>query len=351
MLTTLFLFASVSSATAISREGKKLRPKEMPADIQELIHSQADFIINQQLPSGAIPWYRGGITDPWDHVECAIALDLGGWFDEAAAAYKWSRDIQNPDGSWYSSYLDNEPQDLVKDTNFSSYIATGMWFHYLATKDLSFLRQMWPTIEKGITFALSLQHPAGEISWALSGEGAAWPGAILTSSCSIWQSIRNGIKIAETLGLNKFDWDAANKRLARAIKEHPESFDKFGENKRRYSMNWYYPILAGVIKGKRAEERMLKGWSDFIIDNWGCRVAADEDVTAVAETCELIMALTCIGERERAKLLLNWTLRLRDQEGGFCRGIKLPEKEAWPKERATWTSAALIMAVAAQAKT
>lgn len=326
----------------------ELKPKEIPEDIQRLIHSQAAFISDHQLPSGAIPWYRDGITDPWDHVECAIALDLCGRFTEAATAYMWLRDIQNPDGSWYSSYLDNEPQDLTKDTNFSSYIATGMWFHYLATKDLDFLHQMWPTIEKGITFALHLQQPSGEICWALKVNNVAWPGALLTASCCTWQSIRDGIRMAKTIGIDKPDWDAASRRLARAITEHPELFDKFGENRRRYSMNWYYPVLCGVLTGKRAKERILNEWPDFVIDNWGCRVAADESVTAVAETCELVLALIRIDELERASLLLDWTLRLQDNEPGFCRGIKLPEQEAYPKERATWTSAALIMAVAAQ---
>ena len=344
-MTTLLVFATLS-------EAMELRTQETQYDLQELVQKQAGFVVSQQLPSGAIPWYRGSITDPWDHVECAIALDLAGRFNEAAAAYIWSRDTQNPDGSWYSSYPQREQQDLTKDANFCSYIATGVWFHYVATRDLDFLRQMWPTVEKSIDFALSLQQPTGEILWALSPDGKAWPGAMLTGSSCIWQSIINGMKIAATLGTDKSDWDIARKKLAWAIMEGPELFDKHSENKRRYAMNWYYPILAGVIKGKKAKELIRKEWPDFIIENWGCRVAADEDVTAVAETSELIIALVLIGEYEKARLLLDWTLRLRDNKPGFCRGIKLPEREPCPPdtERATWTSAALIMAIAALSK-
>ena len=76
------------------------RLKQTSDSLQELVDSQADFIIDCQLPSGSIPWYRGSITDPWDHIEGAIALDLCGRFREAAAAYHWSRETQNPDGSW-----------------------------------------------------------------------------------------------------------------------------------------------------------------------------------------------------------------------------------------------------------
>ena len=140
--------------------------KEALATHRELVELQADFIVETQLPSGAIPWYRGGVTDPWDHVECAIALSLAGRFDSAGAAYGWSRDAQNPDGSWYSSYVDDRPQDLVKDTNFASYIATGMWFHYLASEDIGFLHRLWPIAERGVDFAVHSQRPTGEIPWA-----------------------------------------------------------------------------------------------------------------------------------------------------------------------------------------
>jgi MMP endo-(1,4)-3-O-methyl-alpha-D-mannosidase len=321
-------------------------------DLQKLVQKQADFIVSQQLPSGAIPWYRGAITDPWDHVECAIALDFAGRFDEAVKAYKWSLDAQNPDGSWCSSYPQVKQDDLTKDTNFISYIATGMWFHYLATNDAAFLRQMWLMIEKAIDFALSLQQPTGEIYWAVSPAGKSWPGAMLPQCSCTWHSIRNGINIAKTLRISKPDWEEASNRLLKAMREHPELFDKMNENKRRYAMNWFYPVLTGVFNGREAEERINREWNDFIIENWGCRVALDEDTTAVAETSELIIALALIGEHDRARKLLNWTLKLRDDKPGFCRGIKFPEKVPCPpdEERATWTSAALIMAIAALSK-
>jgi hypothetical protein len=235
----------------------------MLKDIQRLIQSQADFIISQQLPSGAIPWYQGGITDPWDHVECAMALDFSGRFSEAGLAYKWMRDTQNPDGSWYSSYLNDKAQDLTKDTNFSTYIATGLWFHHLSSRDLDFLRYMWPTVEKGIDFALSLQQPDGEIYWGLSENNEVWPGAILTASSSTWLSIKCGIRIAKNLGVDKPDWNKACQRLAKAIKEQPERFDRLGEDKSGHAMTWYYPILVGLIKGKQAEKHILGRMAGF----------------------------------------------------------------------------------------
>jgi hypothetical protein len=326
----------------------------MPEDIQRLIQCQADFIIDQQLPSGAIPWYRGGITDPWDHVECAIALDLSVHVREASLAYKWMRNTQNPDGSWYFSYQDDKPQDLTRDTNFSTYIAAGMWLHYLVTKDLDFLRYMWPAVEKGIGFALSLQQPGGEILWGLSENEEVWPGAILTASSSTWLSIERGTRIAKELELAKPDWEEACQRLAEAITEHPERFDILGEDKSGHAMTWYYPVLAGLLKGKQAEERVSRGWQDFIIDGWGCRCFTDRQSVCVAETFELVLALANMGAMDRARMVRNWVLQFRDSDGVFYREAYWPQRELRPSEREpqvpeknTWTSAAAILALVA----
>ena len=51
----------------------------------------AESIAAVQLRSGEIPWSDGGHTDPWDHVECAMALTAAGLFEESRAAYEWSR--------------------------------------------------------------------------------------------------------------------------------------------------------------------------------------------------------------------------------------------------------------------
>ena len=326
----------------------------MPEDIQRLIQSQADFIVGQQLPSGAIPWYRGGITDPWDHVECAIALDFSSRCSQAVLAYKWMRDTQNPDGSWYFSYEDDKPQNLTKDTNFSTYLATGLWFHYFVTRDLDFLRYMWPAVEKGINFALSLQQPGGEIYWGLSENDEVWPGAILTASSSTWRSIKYGIRIAKALELDKPDWNEACQRLAGAIKEHPERFDRLGEDKSGHAMTWYYPILVGLIKGKQAEGRLSRRWQDFIIDGWGCKCFADRQSVCVAETFELVLALARTGARDKAKMVLDWVVQFTDSDGVFYREAYWPQRqirrselEPQAHEKNTWTSAAAILAMVA----
>jgi hypothetical protein len=229
-----------------------------------------------------------------------------------------------------------------------------MWFHYLTTRDLDFLHYMWPAVEKGINFALTLQQPGGEIYWGLSENNEVWPGAILTASSSTWLSIKCGIRIAKTLGVEKPDWNKASLKLSRAIKEHPERFDRLGEDKSGHAMTWYYPILVGLLKGKQAEERISREWHDFIIIGWGCKCFTDRKSVCVAETFELVLALTKMGDRDKAKMVLDWVSQFRDSDGVFYREVYWPQREIRQSEqgpqvpeRNTWTSAAAILAVVA----
>ena len=65
-------------------------------NIPRLLSDLADYISRHQLPSGAIPWYDEGITDPWDHVESAMGLTVAGCHEEAQRAFCWLRETQPP---------------------------------------------------------------------------------------------------------------------------------------------------------------------------------------------------------------------------------------------------------------
>ena len=68
------------------------------AEQKQTIGSIADL----QLDNGMIEWFPGGHSDPWNHVEAAMALAIGGYRDQADAAYRWLSGIQHDDGSWCS---------------------------------------------------------------------------------------------------------------------------------------------------------------------------------------------------------------------------------------------------------
>jgi hypothetical protein len=44
-------------------------------------------LVSLQRSSGMVPWFEGGHCDPWNHVEAAMAMAVGGRTSEAEAAY------------------------------------------------------------------------------------------------------------------------------------------------------------------------------------------------------------------------------------------------------------------------
>ena len=171
------------------------RKRILPIDI-ELV---AGFIAKTQKKSGEIPWCDGEKTDPWDHIEAAMGLGIGGYIDEARRAYQWLAHLQLDDGSWYTAYVNGVPVDKTRDVNFSAYIAVGVFHYYLITGDFSFLKEMWPVIRSAMTFVLDLQGPGGEIYWAISPEGKIDAAALLTGSSSVYMSLKCATAIATLL--------------------------------------------------------------------------------------------------------------------------------------------------------
>ncbi|MCK5098115.1 MAG: phenyltransferase domain-containing protein, partial [Desulfobacteraceae bacterium] len=207
------------------------------------IHSLGNSIVDLQNKTGEIPWHKNGKTDPWDLVESAMGLNIAGLHKEAILAFEWMRQNQNPDGSWYSSYMNGKPLDKTRESNMSSYIATGLFHLWLITKNTQFLKSMWQSLQKGIDFALSLQTKRGEIYWAKSPQGKIDPMALLTGSSSIFMSLKCAISIGLIIGKEKEvgQWKIAFEKLKNSLQKQ---IHVYNISKSRYSMYWFYPVLA-----------------------------------------------------------------------------------------------------------
>lgn len=302
----------------------------------------AATIAEWQLPSGMIPWFPGGHADPWNHVEAAMALAVAGLRTEAEAAYQWLADIQRPDGSWHQYYVAEGPEQLKLDANVIAYAATGVWHHYLLHRDRGFLAAMAPTVGRAIDFVLDLQTPRGEILWARHPDGTPWPFALLTGSSSIAHSLRCALAISRELGIQRPGWELALARLAHTIRHcGPEAFAP----KDRWAMDWYYPVLTGVIDGEAGRARLADGYSTFVREAEGVRCVSDREWVTAAETCECAMAFAAAGDRTRALELFGWAQSLRDPDGRYRTGVAFPDRVAFPPdERTTYSAAAVILA-------
>jgi hypothetical protein len=308
-----------------------------PVDVE----ATASFILKVQKDNGEIPWSIGGKTDPWDHVESAMGLSMAGCIHEAERAYEWLIRMQMKDGTWYSAYRDGEPVDMTKDTNMSSYIAVGTFHHYLITGDRVFLRQIWPSVKAGINYAVSLQAPSGEIFWARNGLGVMDAMALLTGSSSIYMSIKCSLAIAGILGKKMTRWEIAMEKLGEAIRNRPSLFNMM---KARYSMDWYYPVLCGAVTGAAARKRIDKYWEKFVVPDWGVRCVCDRPWVTMAETSELVLALKALGEDEKARVVFNWLLNKKYDDGSYWMGVTFPDTVIWPEEKTAWTAAAVLLA-------
>ncbi len=301
----------------------------------------ASFIARTQRPDGEIPWAAGQKTDPWDHVESAMGLSVGGYDREARRAFRWLADNQLADGSWYTAYRQGAVEDKTRDANLSSYIGVGLLHHFLITGDLDFLKEMWPTVFKAINFAVSLQAPNGEIYWAISPEGNIDRMALLTGSSSIYMSIKCALAIAKLLGFSMPAWQTAGVKLAGAIENKPYLFNM---TKSRFSMDWFYPVLAGVITGAKAQKRIDKYWKKFVVEDRGVRCVSDRPWVTIAETAELSLALAGMGNLELARIVFNWISDRRYQDGSYWCGFTCPDLVIWPEDKITWTNAVTLIA-------
>lgn len=300
-----------------------------------------ESIVNTQKKNGEIPWCEGQKTDPWDLVESAMGLAIGGKVEEARLAFDWMIEHQLEDGSWYASYKGGEPDDKTHDTNMSSYIAAGAYHHYLITKDIEFLKKIWPTLHKAIDFALSLQAPGGEIYWAKSPEGIVDPMALLTGTSSIFFSTKCALAIAEILGEKKPSWQIALFKIRNSIQTRPHCFNI---SKSRFSMDWFYPVLSGSLTGQDAQKRIDKYWKKFIVEGQGVRCVSDEPWVTIAESAEFVLALNAMGNTKLAKIIFGWIQDRRYEDGSYWCGFTFPDMVIWPEDKLTWTNGVVLMA-------
>jgi hypothetical protein len=305
------------------------------------LQATVDSIAAQQQPDGLVLWFPGGHADPWNHVEAAMALALGGRRADAERAYQWLADSQRGDGSWHHYYLADGVEDPKFDANVIAYVAAGALHHYLLTDDRGFLETMWPVVERAVEWVLDLQTPRGEIIWARHPDGTPWPFALLTGSSSILHSLRCAIAIAEELGHERPDWELSAALLSNVIRNVPDAF----EQKARWAMDWYYPVLGGAVAGDDGRRHLAAKWDVFVMEGRGVRCVSDRPWMTAAETCECVMAHLAVGEDDKAWDLFRWAQALRDDDGAYFTGVVYPQRKSFPgDERSTYTAAAVVLA-------
>jgi hypothetical protein len=296
-------------------------------------------IAAMQQADGSIGWPDGHV-DAWNHVECAMALSVCGLRREARRAYAWLAGTQQTDGSWPVRPSDGGVEEWAAESNHAAYCAVGVWHELLVTGDEGFAAQMWPVVQAGIEFAIGLQTARGEIIWRRHEDGSPDSYALLTGCASMYQSLRCAIALAEHVGEPQPDWELAAALVGHAVACHGEAF----ADKSTFSMDWYYPVLGGAVRGAAAERLVKSGWDTFVVPGLGVRCVSEQPWVTGAETCELAMALDAIGQRDQALELFAQMQFLRAADGAYWTGWQFQNERHYPDERSSYTAAAVVLA-------
>ncbi len=298
-----------------------------------------------QEPDGNIPWTPGNHTDPWNLVEAAMALDVGGHHAEAERAYEWLR-------------IDAARRRRVARVHRRS---RGQGPHARHQRHrLHRQRRVAPLPlhrRHRLPRRLLDRRRAGHrlrarrtsASRARSRGAATTPA---TARCSpdrraCYASLRCAIAIAERLGHERPDWELSLGSLAdrgrppapRVPRQGP-----LGDGLVLPDPRWCAPRpaarrCASPPAGSASSSRAA-----------ACAASSDRPWVTAAETCEFVMALDAIGADEHARQLFTWVQFLRAEGGGYWTGANFDDEafhrdgELYPVEQPTWNSAAVVLA-------
>ena len=190
-----------------------------------------------------------------------------------------------------------------------------------------------------------MQLAGGAVSWALRPDGTPDDTALLTGNASLFQALRCGIALAGLAGEDQPDWDLAVTDLGEALRERPEAF----ADRSRYSMDWYYPVLGGAVRGTAAHDRLDAAWDTFVVPGLGIRCVSDHPWVTGAETCELVLALAAVGRRDAALEQFAAMQHLRDDEGSYFTGSSTPTTRSGRSSGPPGPPAAVVLAADALA--
>ena len=254
----------------------------------------------------------------------------------------WLAATQRRDGSWPVQTADGTVADRAAESNHAVYPAVGVWHEFLVTGDEAFGVRMWPlrprreSSSRSACSARAARSSGGVATTAAPTPTPCWPGA---PACTRGCAARS--RWPTTWASSQPDWDLAAAQLGHAVACHEESF----ADKSRFSMDWYYPVLGGSLRGAPAPTSgWPRGWDTFVVPGLGIRCVSDEPWVTGAETCELALALDAIGDQARALDLLEQIQHLRDPSGAYWTGWQFVNQAHFPHEQSGWTAATVVLA-------
>ena len=203
---------------------------------------------------------------------------------------------------------------------------------------------MFPTLDLAMNFVISLQTSFGDIQWAKENNKIL-DDSLITACSSIYKSLDCAISIYKILEYDPKHLVKGKQLLKICLLDNPRRFDRSWKSKSRYSMDWYYPVMCGIVINEDANKRIASRWDEFIVDGIGCKCVQEEPWVTIAESSELVVALVSIGEIKKAKEVFSWLHQFKDKKDNlYWTGYVYTDDKYWPVEKPTWTAGAVLLA-------
>ncbi|MHB8189295.1 MAG: prenyltransferase/squalene oxidase repeat-containing protein [Ferrimicrobium sp.] len=304
-------------------------------------YATASWLVSIQHDNGMIAWTPSHHADPWNHSEAVLALLLEGEVLAARAGIDWLGSVVNRDGSLFQYYQRNGVKEPRIDLNSCLYPAVAIAGYLRATDYAYDTDQILGWFDRTTAFVLAHQRSDGSFPWALGADRRPLSGSLVAASSAMVLSLEAIRLIDEDLGRVRPEVVGAESGLREWLAgPMPGVIDK-GE----WAMDWYYPVLAGVVSRSRVDELLGHLFSIHGVDGEGIRAVASAPWVTTAETAETAMALVRLGRGADARKLLGGTRALRRNDGSYLTGWVLPGRTSFPdQECSTYSAAAVLIA-------
>jgi|TARA_B110000459_G_C16590401_1_gene485908 hypothetical protein len=294
-------------------------------DLRIKLEPAKDWIIFNQLEDGSIPWDEKGKCDPWDHCECLIALAIYKEWDAFDKGLAWFFNNINKDGLISPEFKNQESTQHHFESHHAPYVALPIMQARLMGRNEPKIDEFESKLENIFDNLKNFKDKDGYYFWAKDKNGYS-DNSLITATMSIFLSLK-ALNNESSIDLDLKKWN--------------EKFDRDGVDRSRFSMDFYYPYLAGIKKDKNEFKLNLK---NFYKEGLGVKCVEEEPWVTIAESSECIIAALVVGEEDTANKIFKNIMQFQDPKGVFPTGYQYDLKIFWPEEKSTWTNAALIIA-------
>jgi hypothetical protein len=297
-------------------------------DYKKKFEPSKNWIISNQSSSGAIFWDEKGKCDPWDHCECLIALAIYEEWEHFWRGVNWFFTNLNEDGLIYAEFQNEKPSKLHYESHHAPYIIMPLIQASLIDKEQDYKKiltnEQLLKLENIFEVLDDFKDEDGYFYWAKDSNGYS-DNSLITASMSIFLSL-----VAKDKSFPKFNTEMWQ-----------EKFNRDGVDRSRFSMDFYYPFLAGIKNNKKEFLDLL---DNYYVKGLGVKCVAEEPWVTIAESSECVISALIHDNENIAKQIFNDIQQFQNKDGIFPTGYQYDMEIFWPEENSTWTNAAVIIA-------